>query len=171
MRKMIVDDVVVGVAHIAMSWYGGAWQLWYMMRLMCDQQPSWYHRWSTNHWHTCLWSSLSAVPHDQLVFQFFVLQVFVSISPVVVSSWILHFCLFLNKLYKEVRPSQALLWVSYIQYFVHQRRDQNCMSMTIKHDEYFVIVFVCCILYFVNTSKRSAMRQELWVRLAVWSVA
>ena len=158
MRKMIVDDVVVGVAHIAMSWYRGAWQLWYMMQLMCDQQPSWYHRWSTNHWHTCLWSSLSAVPHDQLVFQFFVLQVFVSISPVVVSSWILHFCLFLNKLYKEVRPSQSLLWVSYIQYFVHQRRDENCMSMTSQ--AWWVFRNCFCMLYLVFCKYFKAIGDE-----------
>ena len=169
---MIFDNVVVGVAHIAMSWYGGAWQLWYMMRLMCDQQPSWYHRWSTNHWHTCLWSSLSAVPHDQLVFQFFVVQVFVIISPVVVSSWILYFCLFPNKLCKEVILSHALLWVSYIHFFLYVSVETRIVwAWQAKHDEYFVIVFVCCIWYFVNTSKRSAMRRELWGRLAVWSVA
>ena len=171
MRKMIVDNVVVGVAHIAMSWYWGAWQLWYMMRLVCDQQPSWYHRWSTNHWHTCLWSSLSAVPHDQFVFQFFVVQVFVSISPVVVSSWILHFCLFLNKLYKEVRPSQAFFISVLYSVFCTSASRRKLYEHDKPSNEYFVIVFVCCIWYFVNTSKRSAMRQELWGRLAVWSVA
>ena len=171
MRKMIVDDVVVGVAHIAMSWYWGAWQLWYMMRLMCDQQPSWYHRWSTNHWHTCLWSSLSAVPHDQLVFSIFRLA---SICESFICS-----CFFLNSaflsLYKQVmqrsetKSGFVMSVIFSILYISVEAR--IIWAWQAKHGEHFVIVFVCCIWYFVNTSERSAMRGELWARLAVWSVA
>ena len=53
----------------------------------------------------------------------------------------------LNKLCKEVKLSHALLWVSYIQYFVHQRRDENCMSITSQ--AWWVFRNCICMLYLV----------------------